>query len=104
MQHSLNHVFRLVWNHRLGTWCAAPEIARGKGKTKNSTQGHPPATRCIPLLLLLGSATAWADLPQGGHISAGQGQLDYQGDNLHVQQHSDKLALDWQSFSVGADN
>uniref|UniRef100_UPI00056C065B MBG domain-containing protein n=1 Tax=Oceanospirillum maris TaxID=64977 RepID=UPI00056C065B len=102
MNHSLNHIFRLVWNHSLGAWCVAPEIARGKGKSR--TQGQTPTARCVPLLLLLGSASAWADLPQGGHISAGQGQLSYQGDNLHVQQHSDKLAVDWQSFSIGKDN
>ncbi|WP_051206318.1 MBG domain-containing protein [Oceanospirillum maris] len=107
MNHSLNHIFRLVWNHSLGAWCVAPEIARGKGKSR--TQGQTSATcrllpLALPLALLLGSTTAWADLPQGGNISAGQGQLTYQGDNLQVQQHSDKLAVDWQSFSIGKDN
>ena len=104
MHNSLNHIFRVVWNHNLGAWSVAPEIAKGKGKSNNSTRGQTPAARCVPLLLLLGSATTWAELPQGGNISTGQGQLTYQGDNLHVQQHSDKLALDWQSFSVGKDN
>jgi len=107
MNHSLNHIFRLVWNHSLGAWCVAPEIARGKGKSR--TQGQTLATcrllpLALPLALLLGSTTAWADLPQGGQISAGDGSLSYQGNQLNVQQHTDKLAIDWQSFSVGKDN
>lgn len=105
MNHSLNHVFRLVWNHRLGTWCVASEIARGRGKSKSGTQGHIPAPHQLwPLVLLLGSATAWAELPQGGQISSGDGSLSYQGNQLNVQQNSDRMAVDWQSFSIGKDN
>ncbi|SEG35060.1 ESPR domain-containing protein, partial [Marinobacterium lutimaris] len=81
----LNRVFRLVWNATLNAWCVAPETARGKGKAGS-------VRRLLPLTLLLGASSAWAELPQGGQISAGDGSLSYQGDQLNVQQNSDRLA------------
>ncbi len=109
MHNSLNRLFRLVWNHRLNIWCVAPETARSKGKTRSSGQtpgarhGSTPFKQ-LPLALMLGTNVAWAELPQGGQISAGDGSLSYQGNQLNVQQNSDRMALNWQSFSIGKDN
>ncbi len=109
MHNSLNRVFRLVWNHRLNIWCVAPETARSKGKTRSSGQtsgarrGSTPFKQ-LPLALVLGANVAWAELPQGGQISAGDGSLSYHGNQLNVQQNSDRMAVDWQSFSIGKDH
>jgi trimeric autotransporter adhesin len=43
----------------------------------------------------------WA-LPTGGTTVAGNGQISESGNTLTVDQSSSKLAIDWQSFSIGA--
>lgn len=41
-------------------------------------------------------------LPTGGTTVAGNGQISESGGVLTVQQSSSRLAIDWQSFSIGA--
>jgi filamentous hemagglutinin family protein len=60
-----------------------------------------------PLALVLGSGLSGPalaqTLPQGGSIVGGSGAIQYTNPNLlTIQQGSDYLAIDWQSFSVGA--
>nr|WP_302480490.1 filamentous hemagglutinin N-terminal domain-containing protein [Cupriavidus gilardii] len=43
-------------------------------------------------------------LPTGGQIVGGIGSIGQAGNAMTVQQGSDKLAIDWQSFSIGKDN
>ena len=54
------------------------------------------------LLMAAGLAHSAAPLPEGGQVAAGSGSISRQGQTLTVQQTSARLALDWQSFSVGA--
>lgn len=41
-------------------------------------------------------------LPQGGNVTAGTGSLSESGSNLTVNQGSQKLVIDWQSFGIAA--
>ncbi len=42
-------------------------------------------------------------LPQGGKVSDGQADIQYDGKaRLNVRQHSDRAVIDWQSFDIGA--
>ncbi|HEY6599783.1 MAG TPA: filamentous hemagglutinin N-terminal domain-containing protein, partial [Pseudomonadales bacterium] len=41
--------------------------------------------------------------PQGGEVTAGDGTIETAGTTLTVNQASEKLALNWQSFNIGAD-
>lgn len=41
-------------------------------------------------------------LPSGAQVAAGQAQISQQGANLLVQQHSQKLITNWQSFNIGS--
>lgn len=41
-------------------------------------------------------------LPQGGTVAAGAGSLSASGDNLTVNQGSQKLIIDWQGFGIAA--
>ncbi|MEL0168577.1 MAG: filamentous hemagglutinin N-terminal domain-containing protein [Pseudomonadaceae bacterium] len=45
-----------------------------------------------------------ADLPTGGNIVGGSGSISQDGNSLNVQQNSDKLITDWNSFDIGAGN
>ncbi|WP_374407787.1 autotransporter-associated beta strand repeat-containing protein [Hydrogenophaga sp.] len=54
------------------------------------------------LLYLLLCGSAWAsDLPSGGAITQGTATVTGGSGGLTVRQHSDRLNIDWQTFSVG---
>ena len=41
-------------------------------------------------------------LPSGGNISAGSGSISSQGNQMLINQASDKLAINWSSYNIGA--
>lgn len=92
----MNHVFRVIWNRTLGVWQVASELTAAHGKSKS-------LKRTAGMALAIGVAPAvWAgDLPVGGQVVAGHAAVAQSGANMVIQQTSDKLAIDWQSFSVG---
>ncbi|WP_321348697.1 MBG domain-containing protein [Halopseudomonas oceani] len=45
-----------------------------------------------------------ADLPTGGNIVGGSGSISQDGNSLNVQQNSDRLITNWDSFDIGAGN
>ncbi|WNF46925.1 filamentous hemagglutinin N-terminal domain-containing protein [Pseudomonas sp. SG20056] len=93
---TLNHSYRLVWNKTLGAFVAVAELARSqrKGGTAGATA---LLLSCLPL-------PALATLPTGGTVEAGTGSISQNGNAMTINQGSDKLAINWQSFSIGAGN
>ncbi len=60
----------------------------------------------LTLAIALGS-TALAPLcvhaaPQGGQVTAGSGTISQQGSNTTINQNSQNMAINWQSFDIGA--
>jgi filamentous hemagglutinin family protein len=106
MNGSLNRIFRVVWNVTLGVWQVASEHTRGKGKTKTTRLGGGGFSRLAAgSILVLCHAGALAELPTGGQITAGNGQIGTPSNgHLVVKQDSSKMAIDWNSFSVGQGN
>lgn len=103
MKHaSLNHTYRLVWNDALNAFVAVAEFTKGRGK------GGQKGTRLLATGLmaagLLGNAWASGALPTGGNVVAGSGSIQQSGNDLTVQQGSNRLVIDWQSFSIGHGN
>jgi filamentous hemagglutinin family protein len=41
-------------------------------------------------------------LPQDGSVTAGSAAITQNGNNMSIQQMTDKVAINWQSFSIGA--
>lgn len=89
----MNHVYRLVWSDLHQAFVACAEFARTRGKRTSGSA-------LLSLTLITAPALA-ADLPTGGQIVAGSGQIHRSGNTLTVTQHSDRLATDWQDFSIG---
>lgn len=89
----MNRIYRIVWNDGLAACVAASECARGRGRRTGACIG------AIALSLL--SAAAYA-LPVGGQISVGQGSIGGTGSAMTVTQQSQNLAINWQSFGIGA--
>src|SRR5690606_1097993 len=96
----MNHFFRVVWNESLGVWQAVAEHARSRGKTKSKRL----RSLALAVGLAFGGGALAADLPTGGTITAGSGSIHQNGAHLTVNQGSGKLAIDWQSFSIGKHN
>ncbi|NMG36880.1 filamentous hemagglutinin N-terminal domain-containing protein [Azoarcus sp. TTM-91] len=116
----MNRIFSVVWSRALRAWVVTNEhaVRRGRpgaGRTSTSRAGQPEAGRgsrhALPLrsalCLALGAAGPLhaADLPTGGEIVLGSGQIGTPAANhMIIDQSSGKLAINWQSFDIGAGN
>ncbi|GAB3377566.1 two-partner secretion domain-containing protein [Azotobacter armeniacus] len=93
----MNRIFNVIWSHIQSAWVVTSEHAAKRGK--------PGRLRLLTGALCLSPLSLLAaDLPQGGHVVQGSGAIGTpSGNNLQIQQDSQKMAIDWQSFNIGAD-
>ncbi len=113
----MNNICKVVWSHVHQQSVVVSEIASSMGKA-NSTRavfasGVQSASsfeknvraQCIAVACAVLAPAAWAQvaaLPAGGQVVAGQGSIQTQGSVMTVNQASQRMALDWQSFNIGA--
>lgn len=72
--------------------------------TKSASKSGAKALKIMSALLFISPAGAIAaTLPQGGVITVGDGSMVSGGNQLVINQITDKLGINWQSFNVGAD-
>ncbi|APQ12041.1 hypothetical protein BJP27_11210 [Pseudomonas oryzihabitans] len=90
----MNRIFRTLWSHALQAWVVTSELAKSGGKRGSG--------RAVGLLLLAPLGAMAANLPSGGTVVSGTGHLSSNGQQLTVEQSSANLAIDWQSFDIGA--
>lgn len=96
----MNHVYRIIWNVASSAWQAVSEVSKGSGKVKSERRRQ--RTTAASALLFISTQLCAAGLPQGGVVSSGSGNIAQPNANtLNVTQNSNKMAVDWQSFSVG---
>ncbi len=97
----MNRIYRLVWNAAKGINQVASEKSSSRGKGKRGIKTPRLAT-----LLLLGSPAAFATgvLPAGGTLVAGTGSIASDGTAMNIVQSTQKMAIDWQGFSIGSGN
>lgn len=98
----MNRIFRVVWNASMGVWQVRSELGGGHGKARR-TRARRRALAAAGLALA-GGATLAADLPLGGTIVAGQGNISQNGRAMTINQSGAKMAIDWNSFSIGKGN
>lgn len=94
----MNKTYALVWNVRQGVWQAVGERVRRHGKSTTRA-------RVVAVLVLLAGGTAVTSayaLPVGENIVSGKADiLRYgNGQQMSINQHSDKLVTDWHSFDI----
>jgi fibronectin-binding autotransporter adhesin len=99
-------LYRHVYSESLGCLVVVSDIAHGHGKG-SVTRGA--ATRrfamrplSLAVALMMGGALHAQTLPTGGIIVGGQGRISTAGTTMTVQQNSAKLAVNWNSFNIGA--
>lgn len=91
----LNRAYRLVWSEVHQAFVAVSELARSSGK------GTSKAAVVLATAGLLGSAALAQSLPSGAQVVSGSGAIAQTGQTLTVTQTSDKMAANWQNFSIG---
>lgn len=92
----MNRAYALVWNPSISAWSVTDEHARRRGKGAGAV--------LLANLLLVGPAVA-ADLPTGGQVVSGSGTISQPNtQQMVIDQTSNKLAIDWQSFDIGTGN
>lgn len=95
----INPTYRLISSSTDGSLIAVAEAVAGAGHGRRSLRrlavllGGPLAL--LPVALVCAA-------PVGGQVSAGSGQITQNGNTTTIQQGSDRLAINWNSFNVGA--
>ena len=101
-------LYRHVFNKSLGCLVAAPEIAhsRIKAGASGAASHRMPALRPLgmALAMVMGGALHAQSLPTGGNIVGGQGHIGTAGSTMTVNQNTQRLAINWNSFNIGAGN
>ena len=92
---SINRIYRLVWSAVFQTWVVASELARGRGKSSAT-----PLLSAALVAGLLSLSDGAGAAPQGGQLVGGSGSISANGSTTTINQASDKLSINWQSFNV----
>lgn len=98
---SLNHAYRLVWNDRTQSFVAVAEICRSRGQRSGGVLSVLAAS-LLSLFTLSAVAVSPGALPTGGQITAGQGGIQQNGSSMVVNQATQNLIVNWQSFDIGS--
>jgi filamentous hemagglutinin family protein len=99
---SLNHTYRLRWNAVKRLWVVVAETAKTRSKKASPCLLLRALNPLFGSLAFGASSLAFAaDLPTGAQINSGAASISQNSHSLTVQQHSDKLITNWQSFDIG---
>ena len=93
----MNRCYRLVFNKATQVWQVVSEIAKSHSKSA--------AVVMLPVSMLL-AANVWADvavnaLPTGGNVVAGQSNITQSGNQLNIQQTTQKSIINWNTYNIG---
>ncbi|HEV2501721.1 MAG TPA: YDG domain-containing protein [Mesorhizobium sp.] len=114
----MNRIYRHIWSKSLGRLIVVPECARGAGGGKagrrrnrlaagTRMEGGAAASTLAALLsstVLVSPALAQEALPTGGQVVSGSATIGANGGAMTINQSSDRMIANWQSFSIGAGN
>ncbi|MES3023273.1 MAG: YDG domain-containing protein [Pseudomonadota bacterium] len=109
----MNRIYRLVWSHASKALVAVAENTRGAGKGSGGGSGATGAVfagvgalaarrLCLALALAFAGSAAQA-APEGGKVVVGDGTINQNGNSTVVQQSTQNMVINWQSFGIGAD-
>ncbi|EBQ4756758.1 filamentous hemagglutinin N-terminal domain-containing protein, partial [Salmonella enterica subsp. diarizonae] len=113
----MNKIYKLKYDRRRQQLVAVSELTTGAGKeTTGQVCGLPDISSFRKLLgtltplalvtglvmsLLPGMALANPALPTGGQIVAGQGSISSSGNQMTVNQNTQGMVANWNSFDIG---
>jgi filamentous hemagglutinin family protein len=95
---SMNRIYRLVWSQVRSVWVPVAENARGRGKCGRS-RAALSGMAVVAALPLSWISLAQAS-PGGGKVVGGTGTITQSGNVTDINQSSQNLSINWQSFNV----
>ncbi|MGZ0785071.1 two-partner secretion domain-containing protein [Pseudomonas saponiphila] len=95
----MNKIYALVWNQAQGCWNVTCEGARRRRRSG----GRKGLLVMAAGLLSLGGLTPALALPEGGTLVSGSANYDVNGNNLVINQKTDKLITNWNEFNIASD-
>lgn len=93
----MNKIYALVWNPAQECWNVVSENSSRRGKRSSKRR----LAVALSLLGLVALEPAYA-LPTGQNIVSGQGSVSTNGQQMTINQQSDKLITQWDGFNVGS--
>ncbi len=103
---AMNHIFRLCWNRALKQWVVASELATRRSAGASGQCGRAAkrgvGSSFVVTVSFIVAELAHAGGPSGGQIVSGAGSIQQSGATTTIQQGSQTLQLNWQSFNIGA--
>ncbi|MBV5329898.1 MAG: filamentous hemagglutinin N-terminal domain-containing protein [Chlorobium sp.] len=97
----MNKIFRIIWSKTKEKWIVVDEKAAAKSGCPAATIG----ALTVATLLASGGAAFALDpgaLPTGGQITSGSGSIGASGSQMTVNQTSQQMIANWNSFNIGA--
>ena len=103
----MNKSYRLIYNEITNTWVAVAETAKARGKRAAGVVLLAAASAVLGIVPVTGYAAppnppAPTQLPTGGKVVAGQAGIVQNASTLNINQSSNRAAIDWTTFNVGA--
>ncbi|MDJ1157025.1 YDG domain-containing protein [Chelatococcus sp. SYSU_G07232] len=98
----MNKVHKHIWSKTLQRLIVVPECAKGSQGKKGGRRGPAVALAATAM----STFPAWAQnvLPTGGQVVSGAATIATSGSAMTINQASDRMIANWQSFSIGAGN
>src|SRR5512146_2388286 len=102
----MNRIYRSIWNDKTGTFVAASENAKSGGRksslgTTTVVGNSHFALKGLALSLMLAFGPNVYAAPMGGAVSAGSASIATGAGKTTINQSSQNVAINWQSFSIG---
>ena len=103
----MNLIHRSIWNDQTGTFVAVSENARSAGKKSSSCTAATGGSASFSLkilsaaLMLACGASVYAQ-PTGGAVVAGSASIGGSAGNMVINQTTQNVAINWQSFGINA--
>ncbi|HOC58887.1 MAG TPA: GLUG motif-containing protein, partial [Smithellaceae bacterium] len=96
----MNKIYRLIWSRTREMWIAVSEKVAAGWFNRSLTVGSLVAAA---LLSTVNPASALDPnaLPTGGQVVAGKAAINQSGNVLTIQQSTDKLIANWNTFNIG---
>ncbi|NCI79811.1 YDG domain-containing protein [Acinetobacter kanungonis] len=112
----MNKIYKLIWNKQLESWQAVSELAKNHISSSSSATVVNPIKGVISkglrliffglavLPLSVHAAISNTELPTGAQINSGSASIIQAGNTLNIQQNSQNLSANWNTFNIGQDS
>jgi filamentous hemagglutinin family protein len=98
---TMNKIYKVIYSKTLGCLVVVSESAKCSGGKKTARR---KLVSLVATSSLLSMPVFAGVLPTGGQVVSGAASISSNGSAMTVNQSTDKMIANWQSFSIGAGN